>query len=117
MQYFGIPLSAKYNLTAGKLTFSPGIGISANILNKGTIETSIATSGGHERARSNEIQGLKQAYFSGSLSAGVSYNLSKNIAVSFTPIARFALSSITKNAPVKTYLNSVGLVTGLTFKL
>ncbi len=117
LQYISIPLAVKYVIGKGKLNLVPGVGISANILSKGKTETVIATTGGSESSGSNNIEGLKSNYFNSQISLGAQYHLSKKIALNFTPTARLALSSINKNAAVKTKLNSFGLSAGITIKL
>jgi hypothetical protein len=108
-----VPLTIKYVFSKGKLSLSPGLGIAANFLNKGKIETEIAGSAGTEKASIDHIQGLNNSYFSGLVSVGAEYSLNKTFALSFTPTGRIALSAINKDTPVKTYLNSFGLATGL----
>jgi hypothetical protein len=117
LQYIGVPLVVKYMFNLGRFSLTPGIGISANFLTKGKIQTTVETRTGDENAASNVIYGLKSNYFNGLASVSAQYKLNKNISVAFTPTARFALSSINTNAPVKTNLNSFGLVAGVIFKL
>ena len=100
----------------GRFSLTPGVGISANFLTKGKIETTIATTTGNESVTSNDIQGLKSMYFNGSASVGAQYKLNKTFELTFIPTVRFALSSINKDAPVKTNLNSIGLA-GVIIKL
>jgi len=116
LQYIGVPLVVKYMFSKGRFGVTPGVGISANFLTKGKIETTIATTTGDESATSNNIQGLKSMYFNGSASVGVQYKLNKFFALTFIPTAHFALSSINKDAPVKTNLNSLGLGAGVIMK-
>jgi hypothetical protein len=114
LQYIGIPLVLQYNISKGKLSIKPGIGVAFNFLLKNKIETVIDAASGKESASTN-VQGLKLSYFNGSISVGADYSLNKKIALSFAPTARFALSTINKGEPVKTTLNSVGFATGLTY--
>lgn len=115
LQYLGVPLVVQYNISKGKLSINPAAGIAVNFLLKNKIETVIKTINGNESGSTN-VQGLKSSYLNGSISLGAEYKLSKKIALSFVPTARFALSSINRGEPVKTTLNSVGFATGLTFK-
>ncbi|WP_018616706.1 hypothetical protein [Segetibacter koreensis] len=117
LQYIGVPFSVKYNAYKGKLSLQPGIGMAFNFLTQGKIETAIERSTGTEKANIHHIEGLRKTYMNGSVSVSANYNLKSNIAVNFTPAARFALSSINKDAPVKTFLNSLGLAAGLTIRL
>lgn len=113
LNYITVPLAIKYKAGKGKFSLNPGLGIAVHFLKKGTIETVV----GNEKASINHIEGLSSIYLNGSISAGINYDINKNIAISLTPAARFALTSINKDAPVKTYLNSYGLAAGLTLKL
>lgn len=117
LQYIGVPFAVKYNVSKGKLSLNPGFGIAINFLTKGKIETGIEQLSGTEKANINNIEGLKHVYLNGSFSLSANYNLNQNLVLSFTPAARFALTSINKDAPVKTYLNSLGLAAGLFIKL
>jgi hypothetical protein len=116
LQYVTVPFSVAYSLGKGKLKLVPSAGISANILSKGTVETVIVTSTGNESSSTN-IEGLKSTYFTSQIGIGAEYRLSRNIGINFTPTTRLALSSINKNAAVKTKLNSVGLSAGVTIRL
>ena len=116
LQYVSVPLAIQYKLGKGKLSLITGVGIAANFLSKGKVETVIATSGGNESSISN-IEGLKSNYLNGQVSLGAQYDLNKKIALTVTPTARMALSSINKDAAVKTKLNSFGLKAGITIKL
>lgn len=117
LQYIGVPLVVKYMFGKGRFSVTPGLGISANFLIKGKIETTIPTTTGNESVTSNDIQGLKSTYFNGLASVGTQYKLNKTFELTFIPSVRFALSSINKDAPVKTYLNSIGFATGIIIKL
>ncbi|MDB5222575.1 MAG: porin family protein [Chitinophagaceae bacterium] len=117
LQYVSIPLSIKYSIGKGKFNVVPGVGIAANILSKGKVETVIVTGSGNESSSTSNIEGLKSNYLSSQISLGAEYHLGKKIALNFTPTARLALSSINKDAAVKTKLNSFGLSAGITFRL
>ena len=117
LQYIGLPLNVKYIFTAGRFSILPGAGVSFNFLTKGKIETTIATYTGGKNSSTDNIQGLKSMYLNGSASIGFQYKLSKTFSLSFEPAFRFALSSINKDASVKTNLNSIGLSTGFVIKL
>lgn len=107
----------RYSTKAGKFNVIPGIGLSANFLTKGQIKTTIATNVGDVKASSNSIEGLKPLYFSGLANIAFQYNFSKSFSFALTPTARFSLSSINKNAPVKTNLYSVGFAGALVVRL
>lgn len=117
LQYIGLPLYAKYIFTTGRFSILPDAGITFNFLTKGKIETAIATSTGIKNPSVNKIQGLKSMYLNGAAGVGFQYKLNKKLSLSFEPVFRFALSPINKNVSVKTNFNSIGLSTGLVFKL
>lgn len=117
LQYIGIPIAIKYNFTKGNFNFNAMLGLSTNFLTKGKIETVLEKGTSNEAEIINNIQGLKSTYLSGLLGVGAEYNLSKNIAVTFMPTARFAMSAINKGSVVKSYPNSFGLATGICIKL
>ena len=117
LQYVNIPFVIKYRIGKGKLTFNPGIGISANILSRGKVETVLATSTGAESSSSNNIEGLQSTYFNGQFNLGAEYYIGNKIALNFTPVIKLALSSINKDAPVKTNINTFGLAAGISVKL
>lgn len=113
LNYITVPLAVKYKVSKGKLGVTPGLGIAVNFLKKGTIETVI----GNEKASINHIEGISKIYLNSAISAAINYDINKKVALNLIPAARFALTSINKDAPFKTYLNSFGLAAGLTIKL
>ncbi|MDQ6888662.1 MAG: hypothetical protein M3Z56_00045 [Bacteroidota bacterium] len=117
LEYIGVPLVVKHKFTKGRFSLITGAGIAANFLTKGNIETTVQTSTGNKSVSTNKIEGLKSLYFNGSVLAGAEYKLSRTLGIAFTPTARFAITSINKDTPVKTNLNSVGLTVGVTIKL
>ncbi len=113
LMYLSVPLSFKYNIARKKFNFYASAGAAVNILVKDKIKTSLGNSGNREDAVNHDIRGLKPVYYSALLAAGVSYNINKTVALSFTPTTRLALTSINKDAPVKSYQQSLGLVAGV----
>jgi len=113
LQYLAIPAGLRYHFTTGKFSFNPAFALSANFVTKKKFETVLLAAGGNENTTTSDIQGLKSAYFDGSLRTDLVYNLSRTIGISLIPSARFALSSMTKDGPVKTYVNTFGLGVGL----
>ena len=113
LHYIGVPLVIKYVFTNGRFSLVPGLGIAANFLTQGKLQTSIATSTGNKTSTSNNIEGLKSTYFNGSASMGAQYKLNNSVEFTVVPTMRFALSSINRNAPVKTNESSFGLAGGV----
>jgi hypothetical protein len=115
LQYLSLPVALKYNITKGKFNFNAMAGTSVNYLIKGKVETSVENGTNNEPEVVDNLQGLKKIYFSGVASAGIDYLINTKVAITFAPTYRFAINSINKDAAVKSYPNSIGLVTGLRF--
>ncbi|MEP6597135.1 MAG: outer membrane beta-barrel protein [Ginsengibacter sp.] len=117
LQYIGIPLAIKYNIEKGKFNFNVFAGTSVNLLVKGKVETLVENGTNNEIEVLNNLHGLKKIYFYGSAGIGMEYKLDKKFALTFSPTMRFALNSINKNASVKSYPNSFGLLSGIKIRL
>ena len=118
LQYVSIPLTVGYSITKGKFRMLPVAGVAVNFLTKANIETYLVNNlAGNEKVSSNNIGGLSSNYYSGVIGLTANYHIFPTIGLTFMPVARLALSSINKNAPVKTYLNSFGMGAGVTVKL
>lgn len=113
LHYIEFPLTLKYNIRKGKFTLNPGLGLVANFLTKGRIETVIV----NKKTSISHIEGLNSMYLNSAISLSMNYDINQNVSIGLTPAARFALTSINKDAPIKTYLNLYGLAAGLTIKL
>lgn len=113
LKYAGIPLAVNYSIIKGKFKVNTMAGIAANILRKAKLETTVEKDFNNETEVINNIEGLKKVYFSGLAGVGVDYNLTKKTAFTFEPTLRFALNSINKDAPVKSYPMSFGFAIGL----
>ncbi|MBK8712999.1 MAG: outer membrane beta-barrel protein [Niastella sp.] len=113
LQYIGIPLAVTYNITKGKFKFNALAGIAANILTKAKLEATLEKGFNNSIETLDNIRGLKKVYFSGLAGIGVDYKLTKKTALVFEPTMRFALNSINKDAPVKSYPMSFGFNVGL----
>jgi hypothetical protein len=116
IRYITVPLAVTYTVTVGRFSLIPSLGFAANFSSKAKLQTTVATQNGYENAGIDHIEGLNSTYWTGSAALGAAYNLSNTIALIFTPVARFGFTSINKNSPVKTYLNSMGFGGGLTMK-
>lgn len=112
LQYVAVPLALYYNIPKGRFRFSAGLGLSANFLIEGKVMTNISN-GTDDEEYENDISGLKPTHLNGLISLGAEYRLNKKIAVSVTPIRRFALNSINRDIPVKSYQNFLSVATGL----
>lgn len=117
LQYLGVPIALKYHLNFKKFSIDPLVGVTANFLLKGDVETSLSTASGIERTKNTSIQGLKKGYTSALLGMQASYKINNRFAVTLIPMSRIGLSSINENTPAKTYLNSFNLAAGITTSL
>jgi hypothetical protein len=113
LQYVGIPLAVTYNVTKGKFKVKVLAGVSTNILARAKLETTVEKGLNNSAETVDNMQGLKKVYFSGLAGIGVDYKLTKKTALTFLPTMRFALNSINKDAPVKSYPMSFGFTVGL----
>ncbi len=113
LRYIGIPVEAKYNVKKGNLLLSVKAGLITNVLTKGRIETEVKRGADNEIEVIDNLLGLKKVFLSGLASAGVDYMLNKRMVLTVEPTWRFALNSINKNTPVKSYPRSLGLAMGV----
>ena len=117
LQYFAVPLALKYHYYLNKIDLFATAGSALNILTKGRIATEIGSGSDKETSISDKINGLKGSYFSGNIGVGLSYVITRSMAVSFVPSYNFALNSSTRDANVKTYPNNLSLAVGIRYKL
>jgi hypothetical protein len=116
LKYIGVPLSVNYHFTLGKFSIVPNVGMMANFLVKQQIQTEIIQGSNKQPETINTIQGMKPTYFNAFTAVAFEYNFSKRIALSIMPSGNFALSSINKDAAVKSYPNSFGVSGGIKIK-
>jgi hypothetical protein len=117
LQYIGIPLEGGYSMKKGKFRINLSAGISVNILSKANIKVNLENGINETTETINKLQGIRQLNFSGLTSAGIDYQLSKKLSISFIPTYRFALNSIDINATVKSYPKTFGSWIGLKINL
>ena len=116
LQYLGIPLAVNYTFSLGKFSVIPTVGTTINFLTKQKIETELIQGTSNEKQSISTIEGLKKTYFSAFTGIALEYNVNKRIALNITPSGNFALSSINKNAAVKSYPNTFGVAAGIKIK-
>ena len=117
LQYIGIPLEGRYSMKKGKFWINLSAGISVNILSRANIKVNLENGINETTETINKLQGIRQLNFSGLASAGIDYQLSKKLSISFIPTYRFALNSIDKNATVRSYPKTFGSWIGLRIDL
>lgn len=111
--YLGIPVGLTYAFSAGKFNIIPTVGAVTNFLVKQQIQTELIQGATKEKQTINTIQGMKPVYFNAVAGIAFEYNLSKRIVFNVMPTGNFALSSINKEAAVKSYPNSFGVSGGV----
>lgn len=116
LQYVGIPLALNYTFSMGKFSIIPTLGAAINFLTKQKIETELVQGTSKEKQTISNIQGLKKIYYNAFAGVELDYNVNKKIALSIMPVSNFALSSINKDAAVKSYPNSFGVAAGVKIK-
>jgi hypothetical protein len=116
LQYVGIPLGINYTFLLGKFSIIPTAGTTINFLTKQQIETELIQGSTKEKQTISTIQGLKKTYFNAFAGIALEYSLGKRMALNLTPTGSFALTSINKDAAVKSYPNSFGITTGIKIK-
>ena len=114
ISYIGVPVAVNYVLKTGKFLIKPGVGFSLNFLTGNHSATDFIPD---NRKESTAISGLKSSYLDVSLGLGIEYMFSRRIAVGIRPLARWALTSINKDTPVKAYQNFTSLEAGLRINL
>lgn len=116
LQYLGIPLAVTYRFPLGRFSIVPTVGASANFLIKQKLETELLVGASKETQTITDIQGLKSSYFTAVTGISFEYALSKRIGFVLMPSGNFALSSITRDAAVKSYINSFSLAGAVKIK-
>ena len=116
LEYTGIPLAIKYNVTFGRLSANLLAGLSANILSKGKISTEVKSGNESELEKTHDIHGLKPLYFNGLAGIGFDYNIYKNLSLTFSPTINFAIDPINKNVPVRSYPGTIDFQFGVKTK-
>lgn len=115
--YLDIPIKANYYLLTKRVKFFLTAGISANIFLKQRITSIFEYNDGHTSTKSssgnNAYEKINLAFTAG---LGLGYDLTKKLYLKTEPTYRHSITPII-DAPIKGYLYSVGLNTGLYYKL
>jgi hypothetical protein len=114
LNYLSIPVMINYALPFGRFTIHPGLGIAANVLLSGKVDTRMPNSQGfddHDRY-SNEINGLKPLYLNTTGNLEIDYKISPTFSLNLTPSIRMALTSINNEGGIRTYPNYYGVALG-----
>ncbi|HXS57030.1 MAG TPA: hypothetical protein VN726_12955 [Hanamia sp.] len=117
LRYFEIPLALKFNIIKRNFLINVKAGVSANMLMHGKIATEVEKGNESEPENIHEIDGLMPVYFSGLAGIGLTFKVYKNVSFSFSPTIKFALNSINRDVPVKSFPGTIGFHVGLETKL
>ena len=117
LRYIGVPIGVNYTIKSGKIKVQAMVGITANFLTMGKLETEIQRGPDNEIDILNKIEGLKSIYLSGQMGIGAEFRVSKKVSLLLMPTARFALNPINKSGVVKTFPYSFGINGGLQIRL
>jgi len=116
LHYISVPLAVSYTFSAGKFDIKPTAGGGINFLAKQKIDTEVLQGNSKTSQTIKNIHGLKSVYYNALAAIAVDYNINRKIALNITPTANFALTSINKDAVVKSYPNSIGVAAGIKIK-
>lgn len=114
--YINIPAMISYNINKGRFSFLPTVGVGLNVLMGGRIKTKLEDAATDDKVITS-IAGLKRTYLNGSLGFGAEYKLTPKLSLGIRPNAKFTLTSINKEMPVKSYQNYLSAEAGLRIKL
>jgi len=117
LQYIGIPVVISYGILNSRLSISLRQGISVNFLTKAALDVNVENSTDRATETVNNLHGIREIYFSGMTGMNLAYPITKKIAATLTPVFRYALNSIDRNATVKSYPMTFGAVAGLRLRL
>ncbi|MBL7778397.1 MAG: outer membrane beta-barrel protein [Chitinophagales bacterium] len=118
--YLNIPLGIRFSLGKSAFKATIGTGAEINVLLKKYTHTHLTNPDGSIYRNYNNNVNLnphQRANLTAYLSVGVSYSFKNNVTISFAPIARIQCLYNTKQTPVTERLWSVGMQTGVTYRL
>ncbi len=115
--YINVPLIASYQINKGRFSLQPAVGTGLNVLVDGKIKTGLNDAVGGNAKTTTSITGLKRTYLNGSVGFGVEYKVSPKISLGLRPNAKFSLTPINKEMPVKSYQNYLSIEAGVRIKM
>lgn len=114
--YIGVPVAINYKVSLGRFSIIPGFGTVFNFLTKQKIKTELVQGTLKEQQTIHKIEGLKSSYLNATAGVALEYDVNKRIALNIMPAGSFALTSINKDAGVKSYPNAFGVSGGVKIK-
>jgi hypothetical protein len=114
LRYLSVPSELVYRLPLGKWELQVSGGLSANILARARLVTTVENDQVKSVETIKRIEGLKNTYWSALAGAGVTYSIAPKVAFMLAPTLRIPLEPINKYTTVKTYPKTFGVVVGIT---
>jgi hypothetical protein len=114
--YFDIPIKVNYNISTSRLKFFVSGGLSTNLFLFQKTTSRLEYIDGNTMTNNSISDGLSRVNLAVVAGFGINYDLTNRLTFRIEPTYRRSLNSII-NAPVKGYLYSVGINTGLYLKL
>ncbi|CAN5124463.1 hypothetical protein BH09BAC5_BH09BAC5_18900 [soil metagenome] len=113
--YLDIPIKVDYYILTTRLKFFVSGGLSTNIFLFQKTTSILEYSDGHTKTNNSTGGGLSRINFAVVAGLGINYDLTSRLTFKIEPIYRRSITSIV-NAPIKGYLYSAGINTGIYFK-
>ncbi len=112
LSYLTIPIACQYQIAKNRLSGIFSLGFSSTILLSQSAEISYANM---DTKYSTKINGLRDAYFNGTIGIGVQYRIFNRLSVFIQPTFSQAFTSMNTNTPYKTYPSSLSGSGGINF--
>jgi hypothetical protein len=109
--YLELPLTASYQILEGKMELELQTGVSANFV----VGNQVFIGSGSEREYFGKTSNISRMGFSGIAGLGITYPLSKKLAITIEPRASYWLSSLNNSGEVTFKPWKIGVYSGLTF--
>jgi hypothetical protein len=110
-------MALTYTAAKGRFEIHAMTGITANLLSRASLETTVTKNNISSMESIKNLQGLEKVYYNGMAGIGIGYSLTKKVSIIFDPVFRFALSSINDEDRLKSYPVSIGFLTGIRLRL
>jgi hypothetical protein len=117
VHYIGVPFNINYHFTQHKFSASPFVGVAFNFLANQKVLTGLTDATGTITQQNKMIEGLKKHYANANVGVQFGYAISKKLLIIASPNFKFALSPVNKNAAVKAFPNTFGLMAGVKVNL
>lgn len=114
---FSIPLMILYRWEQGRISMSPSVGLSANLISKAKIKTEIRDALNKETISINRLNGARSFYLGLVSDLNVQYKVSNRWSFILFPGFKYAITPITRSHVVKTYPYSFSMGLGVNYSL